>query len=64
VPFEIFDLLLGDNGQRWQGLPIYLIKEVVLGFFLHQDNVLLAVCLFDLAGDEFGKAPPTSTLGI
>jgi hypothetical protein len=34
VPAKISDLLLGVGGRRRGGLPTYLIKKAVLGFFL------------------------------
>jgi hypothetical protein len=43
VPAEISDLLLGANMRQGGGLPLCLIKEEVLGFFWHQDGVLLDV---------------------
>jgi hypothetical protein len=40
VPTEIFNLLLGADRQLHGGLPICLMKEVVLGIFSRQDGVL------------------------
>jgi hypothetical protein len=56
VHAEISDLLLGADGRRRGVLSIWLIKEVVLGFFSHTVFWLMPA-LIDLAGDEFRKAP-------
>jgi hypothetical protein len=41
VSAEISGLLLGADGRWRGGLPIFLIKDVVLGFFLRQNNICL-----------------------
>jgi hypothetical protein len=65
VPIDIFILLLGADGWRHGGLSIVLIKDVVTGFFSHQDSVLLDVgmALIDLASNESQKAPSTISIG-
>jgi hypothetical protein len=41
VTNEISGLLLGASGRWHVGLPIFLMKVEVLGFFSRQDGVLL-----------------------
>jgi hypothetical protein len=57
VPAEIFCLLLAAR------LPICLIEETVIGFFLYQDGVLVDADTIDFASGEFHKTPPAIFIG-
>jgi hypothetical protein len=41
MPVVIFGLTLGGGGRKHVGMSLCLVKEAVLGFFSHQDGVLL-----------------------
>jgi hypothetical protein len=41
VPAEISGMMLEAGGRRRGGLPIFQIKEAILGFFTFQNSVLL-----------------------